>query len=86
VLGAFGAGLRKVLDVGIDPGDDMAQRLAPRMDRTRDIAGVAAQRGVGEEDAQGLRLVFRSMQTQVATGVPRKPALTRCWQAGLWRR
>ena len=41
------------LDVGIDPGDGMAQLFAPRVDRTRDIAGVAAQRCVGEEDAHG---------------------------------
>jgi len=43
VFGAIGAGLRQRLDVGIDPGDGMAHLLAPRADRTRDIARVAAE-------------------------------------------
>ena len=58
VFGAIGAGLGERLDIGIDPGDGMAQFLAPRADRTCDIAGVAAERGVGEEDAQKNKLDF----------------------------
>lgn len=63
ILGAVGAGLSKRLDVGIDPGYRMAQFLAARVDRTRDIAGVAAERCMGEEDAHCLTAFLSDRQT-----------------------
>lgn len=51
ILGAVGAGLSKRLDVCIDPRHRMPQLLAARANRTRDVARITAERGVGEEDA-----------------------------------
>lgn len=51
VLCAARACLRQRLDIGIDPGHRMTQFLTARADRARNIARVAAERGVGEEDA-----------------------------------
>lgn len=52
VLGPVRARLRQRLDVGIDPCYRVAQFLTARADRTRNVARVAAERSVGEEDAQ----------------------------------